>query len=69
MRRLSCSRVHADHDRVHVGCCATIEGGFRYEYDGRVLPPWQDPAKSVSCARPHVRAEAPDLPDKPPRTA
>jgi hypothetical protein len=46
--------------------CATIEGGFRYEYDGRVLrADGKTPAKSVvvRLARPGA-PEAPDLPDK-----
>src|SRR5437763_1051924 len=46
--------------------CATIEGGFRYEYDGRVLrADGKTPAKGVTVrlARPGA-PEAPDLPEK-----
>jgi hypothetical protein len=46
--------------------CATIEGGFRYEYDGRVLrADGKTPAKGVTVrmARPGA-PEAPDLPDR-----
>src|SRR4051812_37379140 len=46
--------------------CATVEGGFRYEYDGRVLrSDGKTPVKgaAVKLARPDA-PEAPDLPDK-----
>jgi hypothetical protein len=46
--------------------CATIEGGFRYEYDGKVFrADGKTPAKgaAVRLARPGA-PEAPDLPEK-----
>jgi hypothetical protein len=46
--------------------CATIEGGFRYEYDGKVFrADGKTPAKGVAVrlARPNS-PEAPDLPEK-----
>ena len=46
--------------------CATIEGGFRYEYDGKVFrADGKTPAKGVQVrmARPNS-PEAPDLPEK-----
>jgi hypothetical protein len=48
------------------GGCATVEGGFRYEYDGRVLrADGKTPVKSaeVKIARPDA-PEAPDMPEK-----
>lgn len=49
-----------------LGGCATIEGGFRYEYDGKVFrADGKTPAKGVTIrlARPNS-PEAPDLPEK-----
>lgn len=49
-----------------LGGCATVEGGFKYEYDGKVFrSDGKSPAKSVivRMARPDA-PEAPDLPDK-----
>jgi hypothetical protein len=49
-----------------VGGCATVEGGFRYEYDGRIVKAdGKTPVKGVAVrlARPGA-PEAPDMPLK-----
>jgi hypothetical protein len=54
-----------------LGGCATVEGGFRYEYDGRVFrADGKTPAKGVvvRMGRPGA-PEAPDLPEKYAKTA